>query len=441
MPTAISHNNRKEFAVRTMHTGLGEKALFGIVVVAIAFVSSELFTYLQTFQKLVWAALAVTGVSLFFTVRKKRTWQELFHFANRFYLPLLVIVVFTPLLGLISLNPVDNAIQALSTGLYVVIDMLAALCLLLLFKKKAVYVVACAIIVGYILAITIGVNRLGIEGIFAYISGDLTTLTDVYLFEKHDIGVAVVPLLLFFIMQIAIKTRNKKRRSDVFFLCALIAILVLCGKRSAFMGLLSALLIFYISKGISSGSEREALSQGLAILIFAGSFFYICAIKIGLLGNISDVLNINSMGRTYVYEWFSDQYDISPLYLGKGFQYVHCYMVAGLGSDFVNSFGWLHNSTLQIYIEGGFWGFCFYYLYYLIGWPAVAKKCFGPKVAFFVLVNIVSMLVIFLTDNVLTYPLYQLSFDVVILQYAFNEKAETNNQDGFRLSKPSKKNS
>ena len=136
-------------------------------------------------------------------------------------------------------------------------------------------------------------------------------------------------------------------------------------------------------------------------------FLYVCFIRFGGLSFAAELLHINSMGRVEVYEWFSDQYTISPLYFGKGFQYVHRYMVAGLGDYLVNNFGYLHNSILQLYIEGGFWGFFLWFTYMAVGIPLALRKWYCSKTVMFYLTVLAATVAVFAVDNVLTYPLYQ----------------------------------
>ena len=120
------------------------------------------------------------------------------------------------------------------------------------------------------------------------------------------------------------------------------------------------------------------------------------------------------MGRIEVYEWFSDQYYLSPLYLGKGFQYIHRYMMNGLGSRLVNDYHYLHNTILQLYIEGGFWGFFLWFIHGAVGIPMMLRKWFSENTAAFYLVVIVATFAIFTVDNALTYPVYQVCLYTVV---------------------------
>lgn len=398
---------------------IGRNDIAALLVIVIVGVVSELSIPGQaTLQKIVWIFLAFVGVYIY-QRRKERVWRDLFLISNISYLPFVVMAILTPFLCSISYSQVDSSLQALTTTLYLIVDMLAAYCLVALFKKRAAIILFCAIALSYALSIIFAVCELSLQEIFDYFFNGIALLRDY--FEKHDVGVAVVPLIFFFAC--TLKGQNKATRKQ-YCVCivVLIAIMLMCGKRSAYMGFAVGLAMIAGCYLCKTRSNKEKLSVLIAFMFLVGLLMYVCLIPTGVLGSIVNALGINSMGRVEVYDWFSDQYDISPFYLGKGFQYVHIYMESGLGSWLVNAFDYLHNSILQIYIEAGFWGFWLWIAFYLIIYPYVIKRLFGGNAFIFTMTIMVSMLTIFLTDNVLTYPLFQLVANAVILQYALCSK-------------------
>ena len=389
-----------------------------LVIVIVAVVSELSIPGQATLQKIVWVLLAFMGIYIY-QRRKERVWRDLFLISNISYLPFVVMAVLTPFLCSLSYSQVDSPLQALTTTLYLIADMLSAYCLVALFKKRAAIILFCAIALSYALSIIFAICELSLQEIFDYFFNGIALSRDY--FEKHDVGVAVVPLIFFFACTLKGQSKTMRKQYCVY-IVVLIAIMLMCGKRSAYMGFAVGLAMiagYYLCK---TRFNKEKLSVLIAFVFLAGLFMYVCLISTGDLGSIVNALGINSMGRVEVYDWFSDQYDISPFYLGKGFQYIHVYMESGLGSWLVNAFDYLHNSILQIYIEAGFWGFWLWIAFYLIIYPYVIKRLFGSNAFIFTMTIMVSMLTIFLTDNVLTYPLFQLVTNAVILQYALCSK-------------------
>ena len=124
---------------------------------------------------------------------------------------------------------------------------------------------------------------------------------------------------------------------------------------------------------------------------------------------VCDLLQINTMGRVEVYGWFEDQYNLTPFYFGRGFQYIRLYMEHERGNWMVNSFHYLHNSILQIYIETGFWGFLMWFGFLLVWIPNKVRSIYGSNGYAFYAVLMTATVIMFTVDNVLTYPLYQVS--------------------------------
>ena len=320
------------------------------------------------------------------------------------------------------------SLQSITTSIYIIVDIMVAVGMMFIWKYDAIKIISDAVIISYFLTIIMAVVKNGIGHLWIYITAR-SKYPDWYFsgdFERHDIGVAVVPIIIFLLSEIIYK--NKWKNSEYWIRIVLsIIVLLLCGKRSAYMGLLVGIALIIIYKIVKN--KRFLLSYLIIGFSLVGSFMYVYLIKSGTLQNIFDSLGINSMGRLAVYDWFSNQYKLSILYFGKGFQYIHRYMTMGLGSELVNKFGYLHNSILQIYIEMGFIGFWIWFGTWLVLNPKMIKRNIGKSTARFYICMIVSMIVICTVDNVMTYPLYQICMFVAVIQHAYKEKDEFYERD------------
>lgn len=395
-----------------------------MIIIIIAVVTEASIKYQASLQKVVWVILALLGFAMFFykvAIRKTDVEKEkaMFLIANFEYLPFVVAFLYTACVGVIMHEKIGMTQQAFTTMSYLIVDMIAAYFITSMFKEKSINVMFYAIALSYGLTLIFAFNEIGLNRVFEYFFGQYKG--NAGYFEKNDIGVAVVPLILMYIYMII--NQKKDKRNNIIKLVFLVLILIMCGKRSAFTGTIVGVVIialFAIFK-----NKNKLLSIIVSLSFILGAFLYVCFIKYGVLEAVCKSLSINSMGRLSVYTYFNDQYKISLLYMGKGFQYVHRYMEAGLGNDLVNTFSYLHNSILQIYIETGFCGFFLWFSHILIGGKMLVRKIVNDEAAIFYLILAVSMVTIFATDNVLTYPVYQLTQNITILNFVYREKVKS----------------
>ena len=107
----------------------------------------------------------------------------------------------------------------------------------------------------------------------------------------------------------------------------------------------------------------------------------------------------------------------------------------GAAISMVSNFDFLHNSNLQVYIELGFFGFFMWFSYFLYILPRKIKKRFGADVFYLASIILISMVYLFMTDNVMTYPVYQSTTYICIFSIVFyNEKklrGENRNAENF----------
>ncbi len=392
------------------------------LVIAVAIVCELSIPNQAILQKALWILLAIVGIFVFIMRdRYNLVLNRMFLIANLAYAPFVIAAIGTVSMYFLVGDELNITIQAITTTIYLIVDMLAAYCLVSVFKTKSILIMIAAICLSYALSLFVGFLSVGLNGFILYLSG--SNLISSVWFEKHDVGVSVVPLVIFLIFKFK-EMGNSNKRICIAVLLALMLILFICGKRSALMGLCVGIFCFLIYRITRDERNRISVVFISAICVLIGSYAYVCIIHSGILGNIANYFAINSMGRIEVYEWFTDQYDITPVYFGKGFQYIHQYMNAGLGSELVNDFDYLHNSILQIYIETGFWGFWAWFIFILIIFPYSIKRYFGNRCYIFASTLMIVTVAIFMTDNVLTYPLYQLTLYVTLFAFIINKNSD-----------------
>lgn len=407
-----------------------------LLVLGIGLFSEELLFSNTIFQKILWVLLALSGIAVL--VHQYKSGIS----ADRLILlstpvPLVVIMLYTLLRCMVTGDAIGTAGQAFTTTVFVVVDVLMVIALLYRYKERCIDLLFASIVVSYAVTLIYALSTGGIMEIVQN-RAELYKPTSSY-FERHDIGIAVVPLILYYLSRwLLLQEKNfipSLKKAGV-----LVVIMLLCGKRSAWLGLaagIAMLALFLVCR-----KHVAVVSRWIMAACVVLPFLYVCFIRWGVLSAVADFFHINFMGRLEVYDWFADQYTISPLYLGKGFQYIHRYMEAGLGSDLVNKYSYLHSTILQLYIEGGFWGFILWFAHTGVVIPVLLRKWFSRKVSVCYLVLIVATLTIFLVDNALTYPVYQVCLYAVLgaVMLQSSCKLQPVKLDSIKVLSPNKEN-
>lgn len=337
-------------------------------------------------------------------------------------IPVIGVVIYTCFVCVFT-GSLDVMIQAGSTSAYILIDMLMAFSLFILYKTEAINIIYYSTVLSYCLAVIIAIVNLGLHGAYVDFLNGITGLNSQI--ERNDIGTSVVLLILYFLINLE-DVENHVKRVYHKRIVILLLILFLSGKRSALVGIAVGLIIYIIYKvRIKITRKTLFVVSSLTLMIL---FFYVGLIQTGWLSFFAEKMGINSMGRLYVWSWFNSMYSLSPTYLGKGFQFVHIFMQNFTEDGMVHDFGYLHNSILQLYIELGFYGFLGYFFFYLYNLPIKIWKIYGKKSMYFFMCIYMCSVAIYLTDNVLTYPIYQMTLFSCLLSFGGKEYERGKNQ-------------
>ena len=377
-----------------------------ILIILLAIISETNFSFQASVQKVIFLMMACIAVIYYAGGNRKGIYDKIFVDLIYMSVPFLIAFVYT-LIIVVCNNQFQLNIrtQAFTTTMYAVVQMCFAAAILYIYKEKAVDLVFWYIVCSYCITIFLTLKHLG--------EAPLSNLL-----ERNDVGTAVVPLMLFYIFLIAYEKCNIKSNYIKIFI--LMVIFILCGKRSAFVGfMIGVLVVFFLSINLKN---KIKFCKGVGIVVLVILFAYVIVVHSGILEDVCDILGITTQGRLYVWRWFRDQYSISPFYFGKGLQYIHLYMEAGIAeygskTSMVTNFGYLHNSILQIFIELGFFGFFLWFIFLLQIYPRRIRKEYGVSTYYLAMILIISMVFLFMTDNVLTYPVYQTTMYIALFSY------------------------
>lgn len=147
---------------------------------------------------------------------------------------------------------------------------------------------------------------------------------------------------------------------------------------------------------------------------------YVIVAKFNFIAILSDRLNINTLGRVSIYAQVARLYELSPLYMGKGFCFVSKYMFDNTG--FV-----AHSEAIRMYAEIGAIP-CILWLYYnLIALPQKITHKFGTNSGKMILTITIYIFTTYLFENTLVlYPMqYTLALFVFISIFDYSKSKKT----------------
>lgn len=395
-----------------------------ILVIILAVCGETKFSFHGTSQKIVFSLIAIYGVILYLKNRydKNHINSKLFRILIKASLPFIFAFLYTFIITSFQ-NEYNLPIakHAFTTSMYAFIQMMFVFSMFLIFKEKAIDIIYHYICLSYLISITWALKENSITSIIT----NYNSINNVL--ERHDIGTAVVPIILLYLYKLLYLKEKNNQYIKRIIVCTVI--LFLCGKRAAFVAIIVGVIVLFVVSLKSKNKFR--LFNCINFFTILILFLYVFIIQSGLLAQICNKFGISTQGRLYVWNWFSNMYTISPLYMGKGLQFVHEYMSAfiaegGSPTSMVSMFGYLHNSDLQIYIELGFLGFFMWFTFYLFIMPKLIYKNFGVKLFYISSILFISMVFLFMTDNVMTYPIFQTTMYVSMFSIVLESQRKKN---------------
>lgn len=231
--------------------------------------------------------------------------------------------------------------------------------ILRIFHITAAYLIAYASIV---LFGTESIKLILIAGIISYV----TVIIQFYLveggsLESHGFIELSGILFLYFVL-----SDNYRKRDRVIALLILGVILFLGDKRVVWVALGITLFIYYLFHKFNS---KQMLMLKVILMVYTVmTFVYLWLIKSGTMQLIFMNIGIADNSRIKFWNFFSDSYNLSPFYLGRGVQYTDNRMtftstMSALG--ITNRVG-IHNDILRSYIGWGFIPFIVYYFNFFV---------------------------------------------------------------------------
>lgn len=305
--------------------------------------------------------------------------------------------------------------RGLSNLIFTLIAVLGGVSIGMLFKNRAVSLLAWSCIGVYTLAILMGLAANGPGWISAL--NPLANRSSTDYVELHEVAYILGMLVLYFALMN--RERNIPHRTLLCTLCLIF--FVIAGKRIGYMALLFCLIYGQIEKKASRKWKRIFLRIGEVCAIVI-CFVYIIMTMSDDLITILDDLGISSMGRNIIFNYFRQFGSMDLGFLGNGAGFVSRQFDYTTAAELYNmaSIKALHNDLFKMFLEMGTVG-CIVWLVFWNGYiPEKVSRKAGLRAGVNCAVLIFYSMITYMTDNTAGYFMYQAVLSCLLFLNAYN---------------------
>lgn len=313
----------------------------------------------------------------------------------------------------------SNFTRMISSCLNLIFSITTAIAATKMFGKKAIKysVIAIALSVAYNMVCCIRIY--GINLFIQYITQAIFSTDFPYGSPLYNLGTAleVQDATLatgFYILYFLFFDNEDTKRTKIKYLILLLICSYIGFKRTEFLSLLITSIAIIFMKNFNQKNVIIVIGTILGIACFG----YVVSIKTGIFGQIVDYLGVDVTRRTNVYGWLSEYFDLSILYLGKGFSFVDTtmYETTGFAS---------HSVIVRMFAELGCIPFFIWLYWYLIKIPInVLKKysIFNKKAGIITFSCIIYLFLTYFIGNSINFFCIQFSFMIIQTSLMFPEE-------------------
>lgn len=235
--------------------------------------------------------------------------------------------------------------------------------------------------------------------------------------EMSELTPAICLFMIYYLYKNRYRGMSKKETAIRVGICFFILIVGM--KRIL---ILSSAVIIFLYWFLKRKNERinkwiNIISVGLVIVIYV----YIYGIRSGLIYDLLEKYNINTMSRMQLWKAVSGTYDFSPLYFGRGLGYSSKWMDYNWSTTGILGLSQttgLHNDLLKYFIDLGFLGSGIYIYLYLNFISRKIGKLLDRKAEVVYFLLMVLQILCWFTDNVsgfhvFMWPFYLITFSLL----------------------------
>lgn len=192
-------------------------------------------------------------------------------------------------------------------------------------------------------------------------------------------------------------------------------------KRIAIAALSVTMILVCILYLIKDEKTKSLIMSICGINMCILGFLYIIGVRLEIFQLVTNEMAINTMGRNELYQFIEPYYNISPFFIGRGFEFItQLFKTETHETLNLARIGALHNGFLTNYIELGFLGFWYWIVFrciYLLNW--IRKYGIKTKLLYFVCMFYIS--ITYLTDNTAWYFFTSIVLCLIPMAYAYEQ--------------------
>lgn len=344
-----------------------------------------------------------------------------------YLLPIILIVLWSFLIWIISPPEnlsLSNVTRMFSNCLNLILSITVAISTIKVLGKDAVKYSVIAIAISIIINILYTISVYGIGLFLEYIPQAAFSTDFQYGSDLFNIGVqlevqdATLAAGFYFLYFILFDEKSVKKEKIKYLL-----ILSFCSyigfKRTQFLSIILTICILLLMKKFKVKNIIRIV--GTTFLIFC--FGYVCIVKFDIFSDIVNLLGADVTGRTNIFKWLSEYFELSILYIGKGFTYVDKTMfeLTGFAS---------HNTIVRMYAELGCIPFIIWLYWYLIKIPKKVLKKQGNTAGKITFACVLYLFLTYCIGNSMNFFCIQYSFILIQLALIYNENNKVREIEG-----------
>lgn len=338
-----------------------------------------------------------------------------------FSIPLVVASLYSVILLIINGSDKSYYSRLFSDFIQFYLPYIQVTFIFLRFKNQGFKIIVYAATIVNILNVIWGISIAGINESFSYFlnPGAYSYDASAGLFVQHDMSFALAFIIIYYIV-----SEIKRRKIDYGMILVSLFTIWLGGKRTEGVAIVLVVVLFLILKYFSK-KVLFAIINILFLVFVSFSYIYLSLIHSGGVDQLLTTYHIDSSSRSILWDTIFSFTPFSFGYHGIGFAlgekalfpYLAPYASMGLVNEIT-----LHNDILELYVDFGFLGIFFWFLAWMYIIPVKIMNHFSRKTLLVFLISFVYTVIIYFTDNVMTYPIFQGMFMALIVQISYEEK-------------------
>lgn len=379
------------------------------------------FSYSMTrVMKAISLLIVIIGVCILFVSGDMKRIKTGARFVGVYGFILIGIIVWSILLWIINLETVEFIMRGVTKFMYQFLVLLIIFAGTYMLGERAIYTTFYGLVIANTIMLAINLGIYGpvesFNSVMAMFQGAEAQEGFARAMEIHDITFSYGFFIIYFLF---FAQHNRERTIGII----LALFYFILGWKRIALTALPLTIFFALIMGRMKSKTRIRFMTFIAWTFVIISFAYVVITRVGLFDTIMEHFNIDTMGRSEVYNYIEKYYRISLGFIGYGFEYTTVILVQVSQANPEAHIGvvGLHNNILTLYIELGFIGFWAWMLYTWIFQLRWMLRHWGEKTAMLFFFCEMYIFITYMTDNTLYYYYTSLVLRLMPMAYAFHK--------------------